>query len=131
MNNASFISVALTTSDKLEPYQIISTNETPSLVLLITITVAVIVGIFLYGLIIKFILKQPSPKRAVDKIMLLDQSIQALAFSTLGILALVMLWSNKSVKDLFGELGCLAISIAQPVFMWQRVIGSLGLSIFR
>lgn len=125
------MNVALTTGTKLGPYEIIDLTQASSVLFLLMMTVLVFIGILLYALIIKFILKQPEPRRAVDWMLLVDQLIQGISYSVMAIMILIMLWMNKSIKDIFGHGGCLIIFVLTPIYMWERLVGGLGLSLFR
>lgn len=127
----NIMEVALTTGTKLAPYRILDFNEPFALILSISLSIAAIIAILLYALIIKFILKQPAPKRPIDSMQLVDQTVQGSTFTILSFLTLAMIWSNKSIIDIFGMEGCWILAIIHPIIMWGRVVGSFGLTYFR
>lgn len=129
-NNVSLIGVVLTTDTKLRPYQIIRIEETSSVIHASSLTIFVLIALILFFMVIKFILKQ-SPIRPVDLMYLVDQVVLFISNFIVGTLTLTMLWSNHSIKDLFGSSGCWLIKIFQPTILWQRALGSLGITTFR
>ena len=126
----STIEVILTTGSKLEPHTLID-SYTWTTCIAFFLTFFGITAILLYGMIIKFILKKPLPRRPIDVMNLVDQSIQGVSFTVLFTIFASVLWTHRSIEDIYGSIGCWFLFFSTPIFMWSRLVGGLGISTFR
>lgn len=130
-NESELILFSIGTGDKMEPYQISNIEEPTTVILLSVTTVFTLVAILLYGLILRYVLKQKPPRRPVDQMLLIDQAVKMTSYTISAGVYLPMLWTNRSMLDLFGQAGCWMTHVALPIFMWQEIIGTLGIACFR